>query len=407
MLVAGSATAVTKSLRNDVKTALVCMQPSAHPSAGHTMTQRRWCIPPGLIFGPGERLECEEVLFEVGGPVALLLWLSARDVRLWATCPDERRGGLFHPHAAKQRIALAAVLAGTAYPGPALHIIAALIATPEGARPGPIVNACSEWAQWCAERGWTRSSLAFWQAAAMAAPLDPELALRTGVEAVAAGQHARGESWLRRAIGLARRSAAWSTYARTHLELARLYRALGNRELARRYAIKTRRAGRRHGIREVRGDSFFLEFLLHRDAGQLREGLPYARAALRSYGKGHANSTGVLLELARAWADLDPARALGVLRRLPDACKGARDRIVASALRARAAAGAGLRAEFEEAWAATHALMRELGGDAVSRDVEDLLMTAAAEIRDWELMDKAAPRAPEVGERGKGREGKP
>ena len=56
---------------------------------------RRWCVPPAILRGPDETLEGAAILVEVPGDLGVLLWRTARDVRLWGEVPRNARENLF------------------------------------------------------------------------------------------------------------------------------------------------------------------------------------------------------------------------------------------------------------------------------------------------------------------------
>jgi hypothetical protein len=56
---------------------------------------RRWCVPPAILHGPDETLEGAAILVDVPGDLGVLLWRTARDVRLWGEAPRNARKNLF------------------------------------------------------------------------------------------------------------------------------------------------------------------------------------------------------------------------------------------------------------------------------------------------------------------------
>src|SRR5215217_5938233 len=75
------------------------------PASSSPMRARRWRVPPPLTRA-GELLEGAEVLTEVSGETAVLLWKSLRTVTLWASAsPQDQVMELFAPGARQRRLA--------------------------------------------------------------------------------------------------------------------------------------------------------------------------------------------------------------------------------------------------------------------------------------------------------------
>jgi tetratricopeptide (TPR) repeat protein len=357
--------------------------------------RRRWCVPPAVLRDPAETLEGAPILDEVGGPLGVLLWQCLRDVTLWAAAdsPEERRA-LFAPAAGARRQAMVRA----APPEPALEMALttfwALASDPGEASGALLGTVCGHVWRWAWERGRGGTALAFAQAAALASPEDAQAALEVGRLALRMSRHARAESWLRRTVGLARRSGRWRAYAEAYVELGTVYGERGMPPVARRMLTKAIRAARRHGLGDVRGAALQALFRMAAAEGRPDEAERLARGALRAYGRGHPRLPALLHDLASLWVEQERyTRALPVLQRLLSHREEPRDQLSTLALLARAAAGAGDRRAFEEAWSGAWGLLRRLDDASVPPGTMVELARGAAMVRDWERMEQAVRHA--------------
>lgn len=199
-----------------------------------------------ITHGP-EKLEGARVLDEAPGALGLLLWQLLRDATLWAATPSDARGLLFHPGA----ITHLRMLLRAADPPPALsRALQRLVKLPEGAAAisgDAVAGACTGVARWAEGTSRPAVALDFSQAAALARPEDASAALAVARLAARRGEHARAETWLRRAVTVGRRSADWASYAAALLELGRLYLERENQRAARRFFLRAMRAASRRG----------------------------------------------------------------------------------------------------------------------------------------------------------------
>ena len=162
---------------------------------------RRWRVPPPLTRGP-ELMEGAEILREVSGEAAVLLWKSLRSVTLWATTDPRDQARLFSPGAGERRMAEILVTPVDDELTEPLQTFAALLDSPLSQSREAVALACRRVAPWAAKQQLTGTTLAFTQAAALVSPSDAGLAHEVGRLARAGGELARSESWHRRAIML-------------------------------------------------------------------------------------------------------------------------------------------------------------------------------------------------------------
>lgn len=336
-------------------------------------TRRRWRVPPAITHG-SEAFEGAGILEEIPGKLGLLLWQSVRDVTLWAGTPAEAREGLFTPGAERERRAALQTAAVDPALEPALARVAEILGRPNATTGELMARACHRVAEWADERDLTATAIAFVQAAALAAPLDADTACTLARLARRRAEHARAETWFRRAIALARQSGDWSAYSLAFLGLGNLYVLRGSFPVARRFYVRALRAARRHSLHALAGMTFHDLFVLAVASGRPHEAERAAREAHREYGRDHPRLRALAHDVACFWMEQGhPARALSVFRALLPRVTRPAERLVALAN----LAGAGEEAEravraedpaAREADAFAEALVRSL--DEVALTVE-------------------------------------
>ncbi|HEX8395369.1 MAG TPA: hypothetical protein VF665_23670 [Longimicrobium sp.] len=371
--------------------ALPARNTPSRPRSRRRNATRRWCIPPAILREPDETLEGSQILEEFRGDLGLLLWNSLRDVTLWAATPEERREGLFVAQAAHKRLGS---LANSSV-DPALEVslttLAAVVSSPGTTSPEIVSLVCLEVSRWAQERGAVGSAIAFAQAGALASPEDAGPAALVGGLVLRWGRLARAETWLRRAIGLARRGRDWASYAQAYVDLGTLYARRDVPGTARRYFTQAMRAGRRHGLLAIRGSALHGLFLLNMEAGQLDDAERYAKAAMRAYGRGHPSLPELLHDIAYLWISRESfGRAIPILQKLLVGRTEPAERMETLALMARAAAGTGERRLYEEAWSGAWSLLQQPGAPVAPTRTLLELARAGARMRDWLRVDMAA-----------------
>lgn len=309
---------------------------------------RRWRAPPPLLRR-GELTEGAEVLAELTGDRAVLLWKTLRNVTLWSTAASDKRASLFAAGSHRKRIAeiLASEAQGTLHEP--LKTLASIL-DPSSQPPREVISlACLAIAQWAEESGASATALAFTQAAALASPADPALAYRVGRTARARAENARSESWFRRAIMLARQNRDWHCYTLSYLGLGNLYFQRGNMPAAQRTHLKGLRSAHRARLRELEGVANHGLFAISLELGQHELALGQATQALRAYGRSHPRVPALSHDVACLWIDLGQfARALPVLDAVLPHITSDHERAVVLGNAARAAAGSGALGRFRE-----------------------------------------------------------
>jgi tetratricopeptide (TPR) repeat protein len=354
---------------------------------------RRWRVPPPLTRG-GELLEGADILREMTGEAAVLVWKSLRSVTLWASASPREHAELFAEGAEQRRIAEILVTQLDAELIGPLRTFAEVLGSPAAVRREAVALACRQVAQWAQARELTATTLAFTQAAALVCPADAELAHEVGRLARSGGEHARAESWHRRAIMLGRQTGAWEPYARSYVGLGNLAVQRGNYPQARRCQIKAYRAAKRHALGEVMAMALHDLFTIAVESGEAANAQRYARQAFRAYGPTHSRIPYLAHDLAVLWireGQFD--QALPVLEALLPRFEAVEDRVLILANVARAAGGVGRKEAFETAWSGTENLL--ILPQTAARAAQALLNLSrgATGLGEWERAETAAQSA--------------
>lgn len=353
---------------------------------------RRWCIPPAILHEPNEMLEASQILEEAPGEVGLVLWQTLRDVTLWASMPGEERAGLFTSEAAHHRLQLLLGSGSEPTLEVSLTSLAALVGNPGAANPELISLVCLQISRWAEGRGSFATAIAYAQAAALASPEDARPALAVGGLALRWGRFTRAETWLRRAVGLARRGGDWLSYAQCYVDLGVLYARRGEPSGAQKFYVMGVRAARRHGLMAVRGAALHGLLLLALEAGDLDAAERFARSAMRAYGRGHPKLPELVHDIAYLWVSREQyTRALPMLLKLLPTRVEPAERALTLAILARAAAGAGDLQRYQEAWLDAWAIIIRRPGEEERYPRPLLELTrAAALLRDAPHVEQAA-----------------
>lgn len=301
---------------------------------------RPWCVPPAMLRAPGENLPGEPVLNEIPDELGVLLWRAFRDVSLWAEVEPEERAGLFGDKSAGSRLARLAATDTPPAISASLHAINGMLTAGAGADAEVLTICCLEVASWARREGRVHTAVSFAQAGALASPQFAEAALHTGIAASVAGQGPRAETWLRRAVGLARRERDRRAYAAGVVELGTLYERRGDEKRAEHLYKWGYRAARRSDQTSARMRAAYGLFRIARTRPYAESAGKLAVAAFRAYRPGALEGADLLLDLARFWTDTgNLERARPALRRLsnfsPKQLTGGQ-KLLSSALAARA-----------------------------------------------------------------------
>jgi tetratricopeptide (TPR) repeat protein len=325
---------------------------AVHPPSRRGI-RRRWRVPPAILHGADEPLESAGVLDELPGTTGLVLWQSLRDVTLWAGTPPPERDGLFSENAERRRVA--AILAADLVVDieQPLGMITAMVGRPGRVSAERLALACRRIAQWAEADGHLATALSFAQAGALACPGDASAAFKVGQIARRRAEHARAETWFRRAIALARQEGDWASYSLGFAGLGTLYMQRGNFPKARSFHIRRLRAARRHGLRDLAGGAYHDLAAIAIETGRFAEAQSLARAAYDQYGTRSHRIPRLAHDVAYLWTlQGDFRRALPVLHALVPHAEDGSMRVVILANIGRNAGACGDEVEFENALAA-------------------------------------------------------
>jgi len=362
-------------------------------------TQRRWRVPPALKRGD-EVFEGLGLLDEVTGEKGLLLWQSLRDALLWAEAPEGDRASLFAADAERVRMAMLMAAAPAADLEEPLAALARMVGEPNATSEEMVSLACRRVAQWADEQGLLTTALSFAQAAATVTPGDASAAFAVGQLARRRAEHARAETWFRRAIALARQIGDWPTYSKSFLGLGRLYMQRGKLPVARKFLIRSIRAAQRNSLHTLEGMGLHGLFGVAVESERHEEAQELARAAFEAHAPGSPELSRLAQDVAYWWITQGSfARSLPVLRSTLRHLTLPSDQLTIYGNIARASGGIGDRDGFREAWDACHDLLAEAAVD--DRAAQTLLDLAhgAASLGLWDKAETAARQALETGSR--------
>jgi tetratricopeptide (TPR) repeat protein len=312
---------------------------------------RPWVVPPGLLVSD-EPFEGFHILDELRDELGVLLWQSARDVELWAAAPLEKRAELFTPGSLRSRAErIVADVPADSAARPLLETLAQVLGGVVQGGSSEVAELCEELSRWAADRGFPRTSLAWAQRAALAAPEEAAPAYLVGVVARRAADYRRAETWFRRSLALARRNRDWKYYGMAHMGIANMYMQRGDAPRARARLLKALRAARRYGVWTVKPLALHDLFCIAATGDDVEQAVGYARAAFRGYGRRHPRLPALAHDVACFWMLRGRhACALPIFQAVVPHMTRPQERVIAWSNVGRAAGGAGLAATFERAW---------------------------------------------------------
>lgn len=297
---------------------------------------------PQLLAQP---FEAAPLLDEIEGPLSARLFQRARDAALWAATPQDLRCGLFQP----------ATPSGGAYPddpfGSSLRVLDRLVLEPEGATAEGIAEACTRVGEWAAHCGHVQTAIWFYEVAAHASPDGAMLAAAAGRLLRQHAYFERSKRWFERAVGLARRAGDMSASASAYLSWANMEFHRGEHSRARKLFLRAWRRARKHHLRELGAAARHNLLALCIETGRFDEAQEHAEAAFELYGKRHRIIPTFAQDVAQLWSWQSYSEvALRVFLAALPKIDVPKERFIATANLGRAAAGAGRRDLFLDAW---------------------------------------------------------
>jgi len=302
-----------------------------------------------MLRGVGETLEGLAVLDEFGGELGCRLWQAVRDVRLWAEVDSGRRGDLFRgPATALAEPIDASVHTELLAPLALLRLEMSASARADGEI---IAAECLRIARYAEAQERLGTAALFAMAASLEAPGRAAPAYEAGRLAAKWRDDVRAETWLRRAVGLARRGEERRTYCRALLALGELYATREEPARARTFYTLAMRASRRYAMRQSMAGAALGLLRLAISTGNRAEVTRLQVVAQRALGRDHDRAPELVVVLARLWIDGgEPARAAAAVRRLLPDLISPDERIAALALLTRADANPRMALSIAEAW---------------------------------------------------------
>ncbi len=358
--------------------------------------QARCYVPAPPLTRTGSAAEGADLLREIDGERGVVLWATLRDVMLYLSVPAAERGSLFPPDAAAERRAEVAAARVEPELWAPLLVVAEMMEDPAGASRARLAHACRAIARW-AEGHAPATRLAFAQAAALARPGDPRLALSTARLARDAADHARAETWFRRAVKLAR-GRDWEAYVRAFLGLGIMYHRGGNYPAAGVVVDRALRAARRRRLRALQGDAHHELFVIALGGHRTARAYSHAGAALEAYGPDHPRVPYLAHDVGVCWFETGRFDlALSVFEHLLPCFATAAEQVRVLANIARAAGGAGLRQRYEESRAAAMEILAA-SRDTAPVEAELLIIIAHGDnsMSEWRRAETAAARAAQL-----------
>jgi tetratricopeptide (TPR) repeat protein len=365
---------------------------------------RRFRVPPPLTRGQ-EPFEGAEILEEIPTELGGLLWNSLRNVTLWARAVGENPAQLFAEGAAERRLEDLGHMEIPQDISQPLYTIAELLRDPEHVDVDEVARACGAVAAWATREGCLGTAVAYLQAAVLVRPTDAAAAYEVGRLTRKRAEGPRAETWFHYAINQGRRTGNWESYALSYVGLGNLWADRGNFPAARRALSRALRASRRHGHRHVEAMALHDLFATAIHTESVRAAERLVIQAAEAYGPDHPRLPHLAHDMAFLWMKKGYFdHAFEILQRLRTRIDGFPDKLVVAANLARAAAGAGKRDVYEQAW---DEAMRMIPPQDTQEGIAAALVSlahAAAEVGDRPRAAEAADRARRIA--GRTREGK-
>lgn len=322
------------------------------------------------------------MLAEHSGEAGVLLWQCYRDVLLWAGTPPELRADLFRRIAAVQAAGLDPEM---------LRAVRTLNrALGQSSDDGSMTSAALSIATAAERTGAAATALGYAQLAAAAAPTAAGAALAVGQLAVRQGHAALAETWLRRAIGLARRSGEWEFYGGALNTLGGLWEEAGRLRGARTEYRKALRLARRRSLYETHREALAGLLRIALREGDQASAERYAKSILRMFGRDHPDRGAVLLDVAEMELRRSRhARAAALLREAL-ARVDADAQATALTMLVRAAGGTGDREMLHSAWQRALRVIDAYGSTSAGARLLLSLARAGAEVLEERQADVVA-----------------
>ena len=289
--------------------------------------------------------EAAPVLDEIGDGRAVHLFQRARDAALWAATPQHLRNGLFQTPTTLRANPPDSALEG------AVRVLDWMVEEPEGATSEVIAGACTSVADWADTRGYVQTAICFREVAAYAAPDDSMLVAAAGRLLRQHAYFERSKRWFERAVGLSRLAGDMSASASAYLSWANMEFHRGEHARARKLFLRAWRRARKHHLRALGAAARHNLLALCIETGRFSEAQEHAEAAFELYGRRHKIIPTFAQDVAQLWSWQGYSDvALRVFTAALPHIHVPKERFITTANLGRAAAGAGRRDLFLDAW---------------------------------------------------------
>ncbi|HEX8830411.1 MAG TPA: hypothetical protein VF705_04555 [Longimicrobium sp.] len=312
--------------------------------------------------------------------------------------PEDRRPQLFATGAALRRDLLIQAAAAPPYLQSDLEVLSTVLRRDWRVEPAALTDAALRVSRWAADLKATRTALMFAQAASAASPQLAPAAFEVGRVAADCGRFTVAETWLRRAVGLARRARDWESYSEALIVLSRLYAghtSAPDPARARATALTAARMARRHGLRLSGARARLQLSVLALAGGNASEAEEHARRAFRLYSRQHPDAPAALHLVAESMLAQRQRmpEAIQLLRKVLPHRRTSRERFGTLMILIRAAARVRDRRSLESAWSDALNLIETLGDGEDAAGYLFQLAGVAADALEHRRATEAARRA--------------
>lgn len=344
-------------------------------------------IPGGVVAGA-------EIVRELPPEVALPAWQALRSVLMWAAEEPGQRSDLFEPCAMadwERELLEADWEPDLRVP---LAVLIGELSRPSQAAPDAIAHACLCVADWALENNGVATALAFAEAAALAWPQNPRYAWMAGRLLRTHGRLREAEQWLKRAARAAASDRDPDAHSLALNSLGIVHYDQGNYPKALSTLGDGLRVARKHRLRDREGEILHDLCCVATWKDDLESAEQFAREAFEIYRHGHKRLPALAHDVAVIWMKRGHfARALFVLRELPEMLTADDEQARVLAMMARAAAACGDEALFLETWTRAWAMLE--ASSKPRRAAPDFmeLGLGASSLGKWDMADHALRRA--------------
>lgn len=339
---------------------------------------------------PGGAVAGAELVRELPTEVSLAVWQTLRSVLLWAAEEPALRGDLFEPCAMEEWETELLEDGWDPDVRSPLAVLVGQLARLGEASPETIAHACLAVTDWALEHGYVSTALGFAEAAGLAWPQHPRFAWIAGRLLRRHGRLREAEPWMRRA---AKNAASLNDREGQVLalnSLGNVFHDQGRNPQSLRTLKDALRLARRHRLRKLEGEILHDLFVVATWGGEPEHSDEYAQAAFEIYKTGHPRLAALAHDVANLWILRGyHERAFAVLRQLPPFIPLPEEQVRVWGSLARAAAGCGEQAVYQNAAHEVWALSGRW--EARPRAASALLEVGlgAANLEEWSEAERA------------------